>query len=296
MKAIKLIYNPMSGDRTFKNYIDACAEVFQSAGRETHLCRAASYEDLDAAVAGLDSNYSSIVVAGGDGTVSLVVNALKRSGKAIPMGIIPAGTANDFAGFLKMPKDPVAAAKAIISGKEVQADLGKVNGRYFINVCSAGALTTAGQQVAGTLFKTVFGKIAYYIRGVGQLPNIEPISLRITTQNRTIDEEFMFFVILNSSGAGGFDRLSPDARIDDGLLDFVGFRAMNLITAAGLFVKLMNGDYLYDPNVIFMRESAIHISAKGIMGLETDTDGEIGPEMPLDITCEPGSWPLIIPS
>ena len=295
MNAIKLIYNPYSGDRSFKNALDACAEVFLEAGYETHLCRATNHESLDFAIAGIDSRYERVAVAGGDGTVNLAINALKRHQKNIPMGIIPAGTANDFANYLKMPKDHVAAAKAIARGKVIQADLGLVNNQYFINVCSAGALTAAGQQVAGTLFKTVFGKIAYYIRGVGQLPNLEPIPLCITTPTQTIEGDFLFFVVINSSGAGGFDKLSPDAKIDDGLLDFVGFRAMNLRDAATVFMKLFNGDYLSDPNILFLREYSISISTKDNLDIDTDTDGEPGPDMPLQISCEPGSLPLVVP-
>ena len=294
-KAIKLIYNPLSGDRSFKNALDACTEVFQNAGHETHLCRATSRDSLESAIANMDSRYAKVVVAGGDGTVNLAVNALKRHNKAIPLGIIPAGTANDFASHIKMPKDPAAAARAIVSGKIMDTDLGFVNGKYFINVCSAGALTAAGQQVAGTKFKAVFGKIAYYLKGVGQLPNLEPITLRISTHYQTIEDKFLFFVAINSSGAGGFDKLSVDAKINDGLLDFIGFKAMNLLEAAAVFMKLFNGEYLSDPNIIFLREQKINIETSAT-NLDTDIDGEAGPEMPLSITCEPGALPLIVPS
>jgi len=295
MNAIKLIYNPLSGDRNFKNSLDACAEVFQRAGYETHLCRASGHEDLDAAVKNIDCRYKYVVVAGGDGSVNLVINALKRHGINIPLGIIPAGTANDFATYLKMPKDPGAAAMAIVTGHVIQADLGLVNGRYFVNVCSVGALTAVGQQVAGTRFKAAFGKIAYYVRGIGQLPHLEPIPLRIETPSQSIEDDFIMCIILNSSGAGGFDRLSRDAKIDDGLLDFIGFRAMTVRDMAAVFMKLLNGDHLADPNILFMREKDISISSRADSTVITDTDGEPGTEMPLSITCEAGCLPLVVP-
>jgi len=118
---IKLIYNPHSGDGRFRDSLDDCAEVFYNAGCETHLVRAVNKDILDASVAAMDDDYTALVVAGGDGTINLVVNALKRHGKNIPLGIIPAGTANDFASHLKIPKDPVDAVKSIANGVIIPA-------------------------------------------------------------------------------------------------------------------------------------------------------------------------------
>ena len=297
MESIKLVYNPAAGDKYFKNSIDNCAEAFQAAGYETHLLRSTSLELLDESIAAMQE--SAIVVAGGDGTVNLVVNALKRHKKDVPLGIIPAGTANDFAAYLKMPKDTKSAAEAIAKGRQIRADLGMANGSYFVNVCGAGLLANVSQKV-DTHFKDALGKLAYYLKGLGQLPNFMPVPLRITTklsgEKQCFEDEFFLFLVLNGGGAGGFDRLSTTAKIDDGMLDFVGFKAMSMIDVAAIFLKVLSGDYLDDRRVVFFREEEFlieHLAENRC--IDTDTDGENGPDMPLKITCQKEAISLFVP-
>lgn len=292
MEAIKLIYNPAAGDKHFKNGLDDCASVFSEAGYETHLLRATSREILDQSIAAMTE--SAVVVAGGDGTVNIVVNALMRHKKDVPIGIIPAGTANDFATYIKMPKDPKSASEAIIGGRVMRADLGLVNGRYFINVCGAGLLVNVSQNIDGQ-FKDALGKLAYYIKGLGQLPNFMPVPMRVTTPSQSLIEEFFFFLILNGSSAGGFDRLSTTAKIDDGRLDFVGFKAMSLVDVAALFLKVLSGDHLEDRRVLFLREEEFLIEHIRGDNIDTDTDGEKGPDMPLKVNCQKEAIQLFVP-
>jgi len=290
--SIKLVYNPAAGDKHFKDSIDDCVETFQKAGYEVHLLRATSRDILENSISQMEE--SAIIAAGGDGTVNLVINALKRHKKDIPLGIIPAGTANDFASYLKMPKDPKAAAEAIVNGRVMQADLGMANSRYFINVCGAGLLVNVSQQV-DIQFKEALGKLAYYLKGLGQLPSFMPIPLRVTTADQSLTDEFFLFLVLNGGGAGGFDRLSPTAKIDDGMLDFVGFKAMSMIDVAALFLKVLTGDYLDDRRVVFLREKEFLIEHIAREHIDTDTDGEKGPDMPLKITCQGEGLKLFVP-
>ena len=292
MNTLKLIYNPAAGDKYFKNVLDDCVDVFQSAGYEVHLLRATSPEILDISIANM--NEDTVVAAGGDGTINLVVNALMRYKKDVPLGVIPAGTANDFAAHLKMPKDIRAAAEAIMRGRVMKADLGLVNDKYFINVCGAGLLANVSHQV-DTQFKDALGKLAYYLKGLGQLPNFMPTPLRVTTSDKTLEDEFFLFLVLNGGGAGGFDRLSTTAKIDDGMLDFVGFKAMSMIDVAAIFLKVLSGDYLDDRRVVFLRDTKFFIEHTNGEHVETDTDGEHGPDMPLEITCQKGAINLFVP-
>lgn len=295
MDTLKLIYNPNSGDKQFKNSLDACAEVFQNAGYETRLVRATSREILDQSIASMDE--CAVIAAGGDGTVNHVVNALMRHKKDVPLGIIPAGTANDFANYLKMPKDPRAAAEAIVRGRITKADLGIANDCYFINVCGVGLLANVSQQI-DTQFKDALGKLAYYLKGLGQLPNFMPTPLRITTglnKAQALEDEFFLFLVLNGGGAGGFDRLSTTARIDDGMLDFIGFKAASMIDVAAIFLKVLSGDYLDDRRVVFLREKELFIEHIHGEQIDTDIDGENGPNLPLKIRCQKEAIRLFVP-
>jgi len=295
MEKIRLIYNPFSGDRRFKDVLDSCAEIFYDAGFLTNIVRVTTEKTINAAVQGISDEYA-VVVAGGDGTVNMAINAMKCHGKETPLGIIPAGTANDFASFLEIPKEPRQAAEAIASGRVISADLGCANGQYFNNVCGGGLFINVSHSLANdNLAKSIFGKLAYYIKGLGQLPNITPLKLRITTDSGIYEEDFALFLVLNSGGCGGFNKLSPNASISDGYLDFVAFRAMAMKDIAGLFLKILTGEHLEDRRILFSHETYVEIEYLGNDHIDTDVDGEPGPKMPLIITCERGALNLIVP-
>jgi len=294
MKKVKLIYNPYSGDRRFKEVADSCAEIFFGAGYLTYLVRVAGETAMNAAISDL-SNDETVVIAGGDGTINMLINAMKKHKKTAPLGIIPTGTANDFATFLDIPKDPRAAAEVLAKGRLISADLGCANGQFFNNVCGGGLFINVSHSLNNDLAKSIFGKLAYYIKGLGQLPNITPLPLRITTETATYEEEFSLFLVLNSGSCGGFNKISPNASINDGLLDFIAFRSMSMKDIAGLFLKILTGKHLDDHRVVFSHESSVKIEYLGKDSVSTDVDGEPGPEMPLEITCEKGALNLIVP-
>lgn len=295
MKKLKLIYNPHSGDKSFKYALDPCVNAFQDGGYETQLFRTRTPEDIDYAVASLDEDCEAVVVSGGDGTVNRVVNALMRHQKNIPLGVIPSGTANDFAGYIKMPPDPEEAVRAMMNGRVVRSDLGCVNGRYFINVCGAGLFTNISQQVEKPM-KDSLGKLAYYLKGIGQLPNFVPFPVRIISPSGVLEDELFLFITLNGCGAGGI-KLSPQSRIDDGLLDLIALRAVSLRELAVLFVNMLKGDFLTDASIVFLREASFTVEnlTELSMDYETDIDGEQGPDMPVHITCVPDALPLLVP-
>ena len=124
MKKLKLFYNPFSGNKSFKFDLDVCIGIFQEGGYEVH-------------IATMDPNYDIIVASGGDGTVNIVLNAMMRRGLHIPLGIIPSGTANDFATYLGFKSGEVEdVCRTIVSTKPVDIDLGLVNDSiFFINFC-----------------------------------------------------------------------------------------------------------------------------------------------------------------
>jgi YegS/Rv2252/BmrU family lipid kinase len=226
----------------------------------------------------------------------MAINAMKRFGKDTPLGIIPAGTANDFASFLGIPKEPCCAAEALAHAKVISVDLGCANGQYFVNVCGGGLFINVSHSLTGdNLAKSIFGKLAYYIKGLGQLPNITPLPLRITTESAVYEEDFALFLVLNSGGCGGFHKISPNASITDGALDFVAFRAMTMTEIAGLFLKILAGEHLDDRRILFSHETFVQVEYLGNDHVDTDVDGEPGPKMPLTITCEKGGLKLLAP-
>jgi YegS/Rv2252/BmrU family lipid kinase len=295
VQTVTLLYNPYSGNGKFENEVEGCVESFANAGKTTKVVSITTIEEMEEEILALPPE-NELVVCGGDGTVNLAINIMKQHKKNNPLGIIPAGTANDFASFLGLPKKPSDAACAIANGNVISADLGVANGKYFINVCGGGLFINISHSVSsGSIAKNLFGKLAYYIKGIGEVAKNTPFRLKITTPTEVFDDDFALFIALNSSGCGGFHSVSPEAKIDDGLLDFVAFKYMPTMEIAGIFLKILSGNHLSDNRVIFFREKEIKIEQFCETHVETDVDGEIGPDMPLNISCEKGAIQLIVP-
>lgn len=282
---MKLIYNPFSGDKSFKFDLDVCIRIFQEGGYEVHVFRTIKIGDIEKHIQDMQADYDIIVASGGDGTVNLVVNALMKRGLRIPLGIIPSGTANDFASFLNFKTNDVEnCCKTIISSNYKDIDVGLVNGTYFINVCGGGLLSNVSQNVDHN-FKNTFGTLAYYIKGLEQIPNFMPIPLKITNSREIIEEDVYLFLVLNSAGAGSFDKLAPEASICDGEFDFVAIKAKPVYELAVLFLKILRGEHVNDNNIIYFKDKYIKIecSSNKEHFSETNIDGEMGPQLPIEI-------------
>ncbi|WP_051514921.1 YegS/Rv2252/BmrU family lipid kinase [Fervidicella metallireducens] len=224
-------------------------------------------------------DFDCIVASGGDGTLNHVINAMIQNNLNVPLGILPSGTANDFANHLGISKKLTDACDVIVNGKTTEFDLGKINDRYFINVAAGGLLTDVSQKIDINL-KNTLGKMAYYIKGIEQLPNFRAIPITITTETQTIQEMVYLFVVLNGSTAGGF-KLAPDATANDGTLNLIAIKSCNIVELFNLFIKMLKGEHLESSSVIYLRGREFNIECHE--EIETDVDGETGPKFPLNV-------------
>lgn len=286
MKKLKLIYNPFSGDKSFIEFLDDCVKILQSGGYEVHLFRSMEIGDIQQHINDMPKEfYDAVIVSGGDGTINTVINAMLKNQHDIPLGIIPCGTANDFATSFGIPNDIEAASKIIVENNLKSVDIGMVGKDYFVNVCGAGFLTNISQNMGMDETKSFLGKFAYYIKGISQIANLTPLNVRITNSTESFTDDIYLFIVLNSRGAGGFENLSPDSLINDGLFEFIAFRSMPILEMAKLMIKAFSGEFLKDPNIIYFQDNYIKVEPLSVdeQYLETDIDGEPGPHLPVEI-------------
>ena len=215
MKSAILIYNTQAGRGKIGRNVDHIVAIFRNAGYDMRPRLIAfgenpfdGYETVDLAV-----------VAGGDGTLNYVVNAMKRKGLSLTLGVIPAGTANDFAGALGMSRNILKAAQQIAEGVVEQIDCGKVEqigrGRdkhpdkdiYFVNIFSFGLFTTTSQHTSEHL-KHRIGRLAYVVAAMRDLRNLHSIPLTITTDNETFYYQTLMGLVFNGETAGRVPRRS----------------------------------------------------------------------------------------
>ncbi len=190
-----------------------------------------------------------VIAAGGDGTLNEVVHGLMQ----LPMvarpvlGVVPLGTANDFATGCGIPHDPEQALALCMEGKEVPVDVGKANEHWFLNAASIGF----GAEITATTppeLKRVLGPAAYGVMGAILAMNVHHYRGRLTLPDREITGSGPMAIVGNGRQAGGGLQVTPRARVDDGLLDVLAVRdipALALLTAARELQELSpDGDYI----------------------------------------------------
>jgi len=284
VKKVKLIYNPYSGTRTFPGYLDLFLKKYQSAGYQVDIFRSLQENDLYKGLKNLTDEHQSIIVAGGDGSVNEIVNEMMKREIDLPLGIIPSGTINDFASFLKMPKDYGNCFDALLKNNIKPIDVGQVNDKYFINVCVGGLFSGVTQGIDINM-KNTLGRLVYYVNGLKEIPKIQIIPFKIQTSNQTIEEDLFVFFILNSKRAGGFQHLAKFASINDGMLDFIGVKTNQIYRLPTLLMNLMNKKKFSNKNVIYIQDNyfKIDINKKENKTHYANIDGERGPKFPLII-------------
>ncbi|MBO7262740.1 MAG: YegS/Rv2252/BmrU family lipid kinase [Alistipes sp.] len=223
------------------------------------------------------------VTAGGDGTINYVVNMMRAKGINPQLGIIPAGTANDFASAIGMRPKIMEAARQIAKGKERMVDCGVVNGRYFVNVFGFGVLTTASHFTSDKE-KQLIGKLAYIHVGIKDIISMHNIPLHIEADGTAHDIEAVMCLVFNGNSAGQF-RLAADAKIDDGELDLLVLEHHNAFATCRNMVGHLLGTKPEAVHHIRCHELTISSNIEE----PTDVDGEPGPQFPMHIRCEKGA-------
>lgn len=290
MKKVKFIYNPYSGENIVLSKLDDIISIHQKAGYIIVPYRIQKGCTIDEAFEGMKANeYSYVLVAGGDGTVDSVVNTMARKGISLPIGILPVGTANDFAKFLGIPFDVEEACKKIINSQVATVDLGKINEKYFVNVASTGLFTDVSQKTDVNLKNTI-GKLAYYLKGIEELPNFRPLSIKISSEEMNFNGTMYLMLIFNGATAGNFN-LATKADATDGMLDVIIFKAVPIYELIPLFIKVIKGEHLESDGVIYFKTNNLHIECNE--DIVTDIDGEKGPDFPLDVKCIKGGLKIL---
>ena len=294
MKKFLLVYNPVSGNAKFKKKLDEIVDAFQrrkillAAYRTTPNNSARDFLEC----VKIFKPYG-IISAGGDGTLHAVINWIKNFQLDLPVGIIGSGTSNDFATHLKIFDDE-NYFDAIAQNLTRKVDLGRVNGKeFFINVASAGALTSIAHEVDSRQ-KNSLGKVAYYIHGLGEIPKFKAVPLKVSADGKIFHVDAFLFLTLNSPAVAGFKKVIGDAQIDDGKLDFVAIKKSSPRSLLALTKKILSGVSVDAAQNIF-HVQAKHFKISSDVELISDVDGEVGDALPIEIECVPRAIEIFSP-
>ncbi|HFI0835785.1 TPA: diacylglycerol kinase family lipid kinase [Streptococcus suis] len=294
-KRARLIYNPTSGQEIMKKNVAEVLDILEGFGYETSAFQttpekdSAKNEARRAALAGFDL----VIAAGGDGTINEVVNGIAPLEKRPKMAIIPTGTTNDYARALKVPRgNPVEAAKLIGKNQTILMDIGLAKNHkkgvyqehYFINIAAAGTLTELTYSVPSQL-KTMFGYLAYVVKGAELLPQVQFTPVRVSHDQGIFEGSVsMIFVALTNS-IGGFEQIVPDAKLDDGNFTLLMVKTGNLFEILHLIRQVLDGGKHIDSDLIEYIKTQ-HLTIENLdpdSRLLINLDGEFGGDAPVEL-------------
>lgn len=289
MDKVRFIYNPFSGENAILKELDVIVDMYQQKGLQIVPYRIQKGKSLEDALDIIDDSYNHILVAGGDGTVDNVVNAMMERNINLPLAILPVGTANDFAKFIKLPKRVSEAVDKILSSEPMLVDVGKINEKYFINVASTGLFTDISQKT-DTNLKNTIGKLAYYLKGLEELPNFRKLKVKLTSEEMNYEGEMYLMLVFNGQTAGNL-KLATRADVFDGYLDVIVIRAVQLYEVLPLFFKILKNEHLDSNKVLYFKTKKLTIESEE--DIVVDIDGEPGPGFPLTVECVQGGIKLL---
>lgn len=273
-KKLIFIFNPKAGKGKIKSSLMDIVDIFNKGGYEVLIratqCPKDAYEQAKRYADKVDL----IVCSGGDGTLDEVVTGVMEIGSSVPIGYIPAGSTNDFANSLFMPKNMLTAASMIMEEELYHCDIGKFNSQTFAYVAAFGLFTDVAYQTDQDI-KNILGHVAYLLEGVKRLFDIKSYHMKVKTDDVEIEKDFMFGMVTNSRSVGGFKNLTgKNVDMNDGL-----FEVTLIVTPknplelqeimAGLLTAEDNSDLIYS-----FKTGKLTIEAEG--AVPWTLDGEFG--------------------
>lgn len=295
MKKVRVIYNPSSGTQTIQRRLDTICKILLDNGYI--LGKYATQKKNDAmneTIRTCNEDWDILVACGGDGTINEIAAGIVKGGRKIPVAILAAGTVNDFANSLALPRDAKEFCNMIINEKTMDVDLGRMGDKYFVNVAAGGLLTNVAHKVAVEA-KTILGRMAYYLEGLKEIPKqmFKAFKVDIESEEYSVkDEEVVLFLISNSSYIGGFKRLAPKADVMDGLLDTIIIRKSEIQDLVTILIDLIKGSHINHPKVEYFRTAKIAINCQ--VDIDVDIDGEYGGKLPAEFEVIPKSFKIFI--
>jgi diacylglycerol kinase (ATP) len=296
---ILTIINPTSGRQFFQYNARQIVKQLLADGTASHAEIVETMRQGDAIRVARDlkrDQVDLVFAAGGDGTINEVINGLIQGGHDVPLAILAAGTANDFAFSMKLPKGIRAYCSMIKRFKTRLVDIGRIGDACFLNVAAAGLLTDISFKVSSEA-KTMFGQLAYLMSGAIDLPTrIDRfLPLTIESAEKTIEDDILLFMITNTSSVGGFRSVAPQANPCDGVFDVLVIRRQTFLEAVPLFIQLANGEHLGNSNITYFQTNKMTVTCRSPEPVQLDLDGEPGPLLPVCIEVVPAAISILVP-
>lgn len=287
-REIALLTNPTSGKGRGAAAREAALPRLRDAGFTVRdLTGANADESLDLARAAVADGVWALVVCGGDGMVHLGVQAV--AGTGTHLGIVPAGTGNDVARYVDLPrKDPAAAADRVIASTPRRIDLARSGGRWFVTVLAAGFDAVVNERANAMTWPR--GQMRYNLATLAELRTFEPLPYTLDLDGEIRQLDAMLVAVGNGPSFGGGLRITEGALLDDGMLDVVVIKPMSKPGLVRTYPQLFKGTHVTHPQYEHHRVRSVTVAAPGIVAY---ADGERFGPLPLTVESDPGALSIL---
>ena len=282
MKKLLFVYNPHSGKGQVNGHLPEIIDIFTKGGYEVTARPTQARNDAYETVKTRAGDFDLVVCSGGDGTANETIKGIMDGGHHVPVGTIPAGTMNDFATSLGIPKYMPDAARTIVRGTPEFVDVGAFNDRYFTYVAAFGVFTEVSYATDQQL-KNSIGALAYLIGAVKEASQKSDLSkkytLTISCGDKTITDEFIYGMVANSLSVGGIKGLAGrDICMNDGLFEGLFIKKpATLIELNQILTALIKHEF-DSPFIYYFKSSEFHFHAHD--DIPWTLDGEYGGNSP----------------
>ena len=222
-KKVLFVLNPKAGKGLIKNKILDILDLLVKNGLEVTVHTTQRKLDGYEKVKNHGKKYQYLLISGGDGTLSECIKGLMEieDKKRPVVGYIPAGSTNDFAQSLKLPKNMITAANNLVAGNLFKCDIGKFNNDYFIYIAAFGAFTDVSYDTPQDL-KNLLGHTAYILEGIKRVASLQKYSMTIEHDGTSVSGEYIYGMISNTISVGGLKSLGKEkVKLDDGLFEVI---------------------------------------------------------------------------
>lgn len=268
-----------SAARSGANGIEDARRILCGAGVELVEVRPDSAQALADAIRDHRGSVDCVILGGGDGTLNAAAAGILDAG--LPFGVLPLGTANDFARSIGIPTDLSAAAKVIATGMSRPIDVGDVNGHPYFNVASIGLSADLAQTLTRDV-KRRFGRLSYAVSAAKVLFRARPFHATLIWDDTHVTVRTMQIAVGNGRFYGGGNIVAPDARIDDGQLDLYSLEFGDVWRMALIVPTFKSGEHGAVQEVRTARGTRFEVTTR--RPRPVNADGEIVTETPAVFT------------
>ncbi|OME82875.1 sphingosine kinase [Paenibacillus sp. FSL A5-0031] len=292
MKKAMIIINPTSGKEEALNYVRNVEDLLADQRYDVTIKETAKEQDATLfCISACEDSYDLVVSIGGDGTLHETINGLINQEHLPKLGVVPLGTVNDFARALQIPLLPDKAIHTLSSSRIKIVDLGQLNDQLFVNTVAVGSFAESLSSVTSD-DKSRLGALAYVKEGIKELMNQPTHPLHIQYDGETWEGESPLFLAALTNSVGGFERLAPDAAVDDGLLHCFIIKDLTIFNTITASLSLLFGNFKNHKDVVYFTAKNVSISSSE--SVRTNVDGEEGPSLPIHISSMPRHIQVIV--